>query len=126
MKPASFGYTVQVPGFGFLRDVFPDPYIAKWTIKDGFAESADLSGVRIPDCSFVGGIGVAPSRALRGTIQRREASLLDRGGMGLPPEPRGRHQRVRGRDIKREERLAGDDRPVDGARLEPTAGLRHL
>ena len=38
MKPAQFAYTVQVPGFGFLRDSFPEPYIAKWTIKDGFAE----------------------------------------------------------------------------------------
>src|SRR5260370_34803163 len=84
MKPASFGYTVQVPGFGFLRDVFPEPYIAKWTIKDGFAESADLPGVRIPDGSFVGGIGGAPSKTLRETIQRRDASLLDRGGAGVP------------------------------------------
>jgi formamidase len=89
MKPAGFGYTVQVPGFGFLRDAFPDPYIAKWSIKDGFAESADLPGVRIPDGSFVGVIGVAPSKALRETIQRREASLLDRGGMVLPPEMQG-------------------------------------
>jgi acetamidase/formamidase len=89
MKAASFGYTVQVPGFGFLRDAFPEPYIAKWTIKDGFAESADLPSVRIPDCSFVGVIGVAPSKELRETIQRREASLLGRGGMVLPPEPRG-------------------------------------
>ena len=40
VEPQPFGYTVQVPGFGFLRDVFPDPYIAKWTIKDGYAESA--------------------------------------------------------------------------------------
>ncbi len=89
MKPAGFGYTVQVPGFGFLRDAFPEPYIAKWTIKDGFAESADLPGVRIPDGSFVGVIGVAPSKALRETIQRREASLLGRGGMVLPPETQG-------------------------------------
>jgi len=89
MRAAEFGFTVQVPGFGFLRDVFPEPFIAKWTIKDGFAESPDLPGVRIPDCSFVGVIGVAPSKALRETIQRREASLLDRGGMVLPPEARG-------------------------------------
>jgi formamidase len=89
MKPAGFGYTVQVPGFGFLRDAFPEPYIAKWTIKDGFAESADLPGVRIPDGSFVGVIGVAPSKALRETIRRREASLLDRGGMVLLPETQG-------------------------------------
>ncbi len=63
-EAGQFAYTVQVPGFGFLRDAFPDPYIAKWTIKDGFAESADLPGVRIPDGSFVGVIGVAPSQDL--------------------------------------------------------------
>src|SRR5437764_6034547 len=89
MKPAAFGYTVEVPGFGFLRDAFPEPYIAKWTIKDGFAESPDLPGVRIPDGSFVGVIGVAPSKELRETIRRREASLLGRGGMVLPPERQG-------------------------------------
>ena len=55
MRAAEFGFTVQVPGFGFLRDVFPEPFIAKWTIKDGFAESPDLPGVRIPDCSFCRG-----------------------------------------------------------------------
>ena len=33
--PASFGYTVQVPGFGFLADHFPDPQIVRWTIRDG-------------------------------------------------------------------------------------------
>ena len=89
MKPAEFGYTVQVPGFGFLRDAFPDPYIAKWTIKDGFAQSADLPDVRIPDGSFVGVIGVAPSRELRETVRQREAALAARGGMALPPEARG-------------------------------------
>ncbi len=89
MKPAAFAYTVQVPGFGFLRDAFPDPYIAKWTIKDGFAESAELPGVRIPDGSFVGVIGVAPSKELRETVRRREADLAGRGGMALPPEPQG-------------------------------------
>jgi formamidase len=89
MKSADFGYTVQVPGFGFLRDAFPEPHIVKWKVKEGFAESADLPGVRIPDGSFVGVIGVAPSKALRETIQRREASLLGRGGMVLPPEAQG-------------------------------------
>ena len=88
-KPASFGYTVQVPGFGFLRDAFPEPHIVKWTIKDGFAESADLPGVRVPDGSFVGVIGVAPSRELRERVQKRETELAARGGLALPPEPKG-------------------------------------
>jgi formamidase len=85
MVPQPFAYTVQVPGFGFLRDEFPDPYIAKWSIKDGYAESPDLPGVRIPDGSFVGVIGVAPSRELRETATLREANLLARGGMVVPP-----------------------------------------
>ena len=89
MKPAAFAYTVQVPGFGFLRDAFPDPYIAKWAIKDGFAESADLPDVRIPDGSFVGVIGVAPSKELREKVQRRKAELAARGGVALPPEAKG-------------------------------------
>ena len=89
MKPAPFAYTVQVPGFGFLRDVFPDPYIAKWTIRNRYAESADLPSVRIPDGSFVGVIGLAPSKELRERATRREAELAARGGMALPPEPMG-------------------------------------
>ncbi|MGC2525118.1 MAG: acetamidase/formamidase family protein [Stellaceae bacterium] len=89
MKPSDFGYTVQVPGFGFLRDAFPDPYIAKWMIKDGFAQSAELPDVRIPDGSFVGVIGVAPSKELRETVRRREADLAARGGVALPPEAQG-------------------------------------
>src|SRR5260370_16456312 len=68
MKPAGFGYTVQVPGFGFLRDAFPEPYIAKWTITDGFAESPDLPGVPIPHGSFVGVIGVPPSTLVPPTL----------------------------------------------------------
>jgi formamidase len=35
ITPEPFGFTVQVPGFGFLRDYFPEPYIVKWEIKDG-------------------------------------------------------------------------------------------
>jgi formamidase len=34
MRPP-FGFTVQIPGFGFLRDDFPEPYLAKWEIADG-------------------------------------------------------------------------------------------
>jgi len=37
VEPDRYGFTIQVPGFGFLRDEFPDPYIVKWTIADGWA-----------------------------------------------------------------------------------------
>jgi formamidase len=72
MKPSAFGYTVQVPGFGFLRDAFPEPYIAKWRIKDGFAESADLRGVRIPDVARLS--GSSASRLQRRCARRSSAA----------------------------------------------------
>ncbi|WP_313887341.1 acetamidase/formamidase family protein [Nodosilinea sp. LEGE 07088] len=32
VEPDPYGYTVIAPGFGFLRDLFPDPYIANWSL----------------------------------------------------------------------------------------------
>jgi formamidase len=83
--PDDYAYTVQVPGFGFLRDVFPEPYIARWAIADGWATSADLPGVRVPGHPFMGTIGVAPSRGLMAACAAREQAALDRGGFVLPP-----------------------------------------
>jgi formamidase len=87
VEPDRYGYTVQVPGFGFLRDVFPDPFMVRWSIADGWAESADLPGVRIPGHSFMGTIGLAPSRELMAATTIREQAALDRGGFVLPPDP---------------------------------------
>ena len=84
----SWGYTVQVPGFGFLRDLFPDPYIVHWRL-DGTngAESDELPGVRLPFAPFPGTFGLAPSAELRRRAAEREAELAERGGFALPPEP---------------------------------------
>lgn len=89
IQPEPFGFTVQVPGFGFLRDDFPQPHIVHWRIANGWAESDDLPGVRIPGAPFMGVIGVAPSAELRATMQAREAELAARGGFALPPDPTG-------------------------------------
>ena len=89
IEPASWGFTTIIPGFGFLRDVFLDPYIVHWNIKDGFAESPQLPGVRIPGAPFMGTIGVAPSRLLRQEILLREDELLRRGGAVMGPDPAG-------------------------------------
>src|SRR5205823_14949154 len=83
--PDTYGYTVQVPGFGFLRDVFPEPFMVRWAIADGFATSDDLPGVRIPGAPFMGTIGLAPGREALGRITAREQAALDRGGFVLPP-----------------------------------------
>jgi formamidase len=85
VEPARYGYTVQVPGFGFLRDVFPEPFKVNWDIADGWATSADLPGVRIPGSPFMGTIGLSPGHALLAATAQREQALLDRGGFVLPP-----------------------------------------
>lgn len=87
--PEAFGFTVQVPGFGFLRDDFPDPFMVKWELADGWATSDDLPGVRIAGAPFMGVIGLAPSRDLMDTIAAREADLEARGGIVLLPEATG-------------------------------------
>ena len=89
IESASWGFTTIIPGFGFLRDVFLDPHVVHWDIRDGNAESADLPGVRVPGAPFMGTIGVAPSRQMRREIELREAELLGRGGAVLPPDPHG-------------------------------------
>ena len=89
IEPQPFGFTTQIPGFGFLRDLFPEPHIVRWTIANGFATSPDLPGVRIPGAPFMGVIGLAPSHELLVQINRREADLAGRGGMVLLPEAAG-------------------------------------
>jgi formamidase len=85
-----WGYTVEVPGFGFLRDDFPDPYIVHWRLHGGeYAESEQLPGVRIRCSPFPGTFGVAPSAALRRAATERESELAGRGGFALGPDADG-------------------------------------
>lgn len=87
VEPDRYGYTVQVPGFGFLRDEFPEPFMVRWAIADGWATSEDLPGVRVPGSPFMGTIGLAPDRQLLLEAIAREQAALDRGGFVLPPDP---------------------------------------
>lgn len=86
IDPQPFGYTVQVPGFGFLRDVFTEPYIVRWNIANNAATSEDLPGIRIPGASFMGVMGVAPSHELLDRIYAREADLKQRNGNVVLPD----------------------------------------
>src|SRR6266403_1749782 len=81
----TFGYTAQVPGFGFLRDIFTEPFFVRWGISDGYATSGDLPGVRIPGAPFMGVMGLAPSIELLNLINKRETDLSKRGGNVLLP-----------------------------------------
>jgi len=85
--PEPFGFTLQIPGLGFLRDAFTEAHIVHWQLADGFATSPDLPGVRVRGAPFMGVMGVAPSRALLDRITARESALLARGGMVNLPDP---------------------------------------
>ncbi|MDQ3831337.1 MAG: acetamidase/formamidase family protein [Candidatus Tectomicrobia bacterium] len=85
--PQSVGWTRNRPGAGFLRDLFPEPYLVHWEMKDGWATSPQLPGVRIPNGSFMGTAGIAPSHAQLEAWTRREADLVARGGIAFPPDP---------------------------------------
>jgi formamidase len=76
-----------VPGFGFLRDVFTEPFIARWDLTRRGATSPDIPGVRIRFDGFMGTIGVAPGPTQVETYFKREAALAAAGGFVLPPQP---------------------------------------
>jgi formamidase len=85
--PQPCGWTRNRPGAGFLRDLFTEPYLAHWDIQDGWATSPQIPGVRIPNGSFMGTAGIAPSRAQIEAWSRREAALVARGGIAFLPDP---------------------------------------
>jgi formamidase len=87
--PSTFGYTAQIPGFGFLADEFPEPFLVRWELGGGWATSPDLPGVRVPASPFMGTMGVAPSRALLEAVTTRERALKEQGADVVLPDPRG-------------------------------------
>src|SRR6266513_6216201 len=58
-QPTAF--SVIVPGLGFLRDLFTEPFLVDWRIADGWATSAQIPRVRVPGAPFMGISAVAPS-----------------------------------------------------------------
>ena len=87
--PQPHAFTAIVPGLGFLRDVFTTPFLVHWQIRDGWATSPRLRGVRIPGAPFMGVSGVAPSHAQLRAWTAREQAPLDRGGLVFPPDVAG-------------------------------------
>jgi formamidase len=83
-----FGVTAIIPTVGLLSEHFPEPYLLKWEIADGYARSDDLPGVAVPSAPFAGVIGVAPSQALLEEWHRREGSSGD-SVITIPPRENG-------------------------------------
>ena len=87
IEPDDYGYTVIVPGFGFLRDVFPDPWIASWRLTRLEATSKQIPNVAIPMNAFMGSVGVLPGEPELDLWLEREAKLAAAGGVVLTPQP---------------------------------------
>jgi formamidase len=87
IRPEPYGWTRCGPGTGFLPDLLTEPFLAHWQIKDGWAASEQLPGVRIPDGCFMGTVGIAPSREQLLAWTKREADLVARGGRAALPDP---------------------------------------
>lgn len=83
VEPEDFGFSAILPGFGFLADVFPGPYLVTWELDGSHARSPELPGIAIPGDPFPGTIGVAPSRELLERVHRREDELAARVGLDL-------------------------------------------
>jgi len=89
IAPDEYGYTVIAPGFGFLRDVFTDPYIVNWRLTRQGAVSDGMPGVTVPYEAFPGSIGVMPGNPELDKILKREADLAGAGGVVLTPSGPG-------------------------------------
>lgn len=99
-EAADFGVTAVIPGFGYLADLFPDPFLVKWEIANGLARSDELPGVSIPEETFAGVVGVAPSMELLERFTRREDGLRDRGQPVADPAPEDAVPRAAARGLR--------------------------
>jgi len=89
VEPDEYGYTTIVPGFGFLRDLFTQPFIANWELNRLEAVSKQLPGVAIPMNAFMGTVGTLPGAPEVDAWLEREKKLSEAGGIALPPQPTG-------------------------------------
>jgi len=89
IAPDEYGYTVIVPGFGFLRDLYTEPYVVNWKLTRLAATSDQMPGVRVPMAAFMGSVGVLPGEPEVDAWLARETKLGEAGGVALPPQPIG-------------------------------------
>lgn len=87
--PDTYAWSGIMPGFGFLRDRYSEPFVVHWRLEGGFATSDEIPGVRIPEASFPGVIGVAPSMDLLRRATAREQKAADDGAIVILPTPEG-------------------------------------
>ena len=89
IEPDEYGYTVIIPGFGFLRDIYTEPYLINWRLTRTHAESDQMPGVKVPYEAFMGSVGIMPGQPEIDSWLVREAALGAAGGIVLLPQPTG-------------------------------------
>ena len=67
-RPAYWGWTASIPGFGLLADEFPDAALRITPLSRVGGTAEFLPGVRVPVIPFCGEVGVAPIDGPRSTI----------------------------------------------------------
>jgi formamidase len=75
-----FGVNGVIPGFGFLADLFTEPFLVGWELDGTHARSDELPGVAVPACVHAGVIGVSPSHELMEAQRAREERIRAEGG----------------------------------------------
>lgn len=86
-----FGVNCVIPGFGFLADVFDEPFLVPWELDGALARSRELPGVAVPAVVHAGVAGVAPSHALMERQREREDAIRRAGGPVADARPDGAH-----------------------------------
>ena len=79
-ETADFGVNCVIPGFGFLTDVFDEPFLVGWDLDGTHARSDELPGIAVPAVVHAGVMGVAPSHELMEHQRRREDAIREAGG----------------------------------------------
>jgi formamidase len=72
-----------------LSDLFPNPYLATWELRDRRARSPALPGVAVAGAPFAGVVGVAPSPELFSEMDARERALAEQGSHVELPDAHG-------------------------------------
>jgi formamidase len=81
------GVNGVIPGFGFLADVFTEPFLVPWELDGSFARSTEIPGVAVPAVVHAGVMGVAPSHQLMERQRAREEAIREAGGPVADPLP---------------------------------------
>ncbi|MEX0299191.1 MAG: acetamidase/formamidase family protein [Kordiimonas sp.] len=87
ITPGKYAWT-SAGSFGFASDLSPGEILVMWDLKDGYATSPDLPGIKVPSAGFPGIVTTLPSKEGLSRSLAREAALHKAGGVVSLPDSR--------------------------------------